>query len=685
MTSSAQSSRWKFAGLSLGPIGALAILALRALRTDEAALESTARRELSSLSARLATQLELRLASDLAPKLDVATVDFANPTINPAAVTTSWRLDAAGDPVDVYFAPEVPVPPSWWLALNAEQRMGYQKALGSPAVDSTPNSPAAPAFLSEEAQRIWNFDRQCRTHPETVPIVSVTAGNVALLPSGLSLTEASIWRQLQAPMVSDALPALAANLRKFLLTEHPGTWPELRTRLEQTDLAARPEIQSFRALGDFRAGEQERLAAWRNQWPAAEWHPEARWIVAGTNLLLATLEAVPQTSTNQPPHTRTATWIVSFAPAEALAGTVRTLAAQLAPETPPYARMQVSLAGGSLTALRAGIPSTSAFISPGPFRPLQVRLPGGTSIPGWAGYELADRDLLLADHRRRRWLLSGLVIGSALISLAGFWQLQRALRRQQELNEQQANFVSSVSHELRSPVASLGLMVEQLRGVSGLDAAGRTEYLRLIARECRRLGQLIQNVLATRRLESDRREFLAEPLDLGRLVTDTLAAFAPQAEEQSVRLEESITAGRATGTVTENVYEVLGDSLALQQALTNLLDNALKHSPAGGVISVQLQPSESGRRVQLSVTDQGPGVPPEDRERIFQRFVRRGSELRRETEGIGLGLALVRGTLELHGGRVWCEAGESGRGARFIVELPLELVSRPSTSAPQQS
>jgi two-component system phosphate regulon sensor histidine kinase PhoR len=217
-------------------------------------------------------------------------------------------------------------------------------------------------------------------------------------------------------------------------------------------------------------------------------------------------------------------------------------------------------------------------------------------------------------------------------------------------------------------------MVEQLRGVSGLDAAGRAEYLRLIARECRRLGQLIQNVLATRRLESDRREFLAEPLNLGRLVTETLAAFAPQAQEQDVRVVGPVDHLSATGTPNETVYEVLGDSLALQQALTNLLDNALKHSLAGTMISVQLQPVDGGRRVRLSVLDQGPGVPPEDRERIFLRFVRRGSELRRETEGIGLGLALVRRTMELHGGRVWCEAGESNRGARFVLELPLESV-----------
>jgi two-component system phosphate regulon sensor histidine kinase PhoR len=118
--------------------------------------------------------------------------------------------------------------------------------------------------------------------------------------------------------------------------------------------------------------------------------------------------------------------------------------------------------------------------------------------------------------------------------------------------------------------------------------------------------------------------------------------------------------------------EVSADAAALQQALLNLVDNALKHAPAGSAVEVRLERGTDPRLpVRMSVRDSGPGIPSEDHQRIFERFYRRGSELRRETQGVGLGLAIVRHVVEGHGGRVWVES-EPGRGAVFFVELPVD-------------
>ncbi|MBN8247934.1 MAG: sensor histidine kinase, partial [Verrucomicrobia bacterium] len=179
------------------------------------------------------------------------------------------------------------------------------------------------------------------------------------------------------------------------------------------------------------------------------------------------------------------------------------------------------------------------------------------------------------------------------------------------------------------------------------------------------------------RMEQGRQQYELEPMDVVRWLRETTRLMEPLAGERGVAIVCALppdTAGRA------EPWTATWDARAMQQALLNLLDNALKHSPAGSTVRVELERTESlPVRFHLRVRDQGPGIPAEDHARIFERFHRRGSELRRETQGIGLGLSIVRHIVEAHGGRVWVES-EVGRGRSSMWRL--QSVRRESGHGP---
>jgi signal transduction histidine kinase len=271
---------------------------------------------------------------------------------------------------------------------------------------------------------------------------------------------------------------------------------------------------------------------------------------------------------------------------------------------------------------------------------------------------LTDREKLFA-RQRQRTLWAGALIGVAVISaLAGFVAARRAFHRQLHLNELKSNFVSSVSHELRAPIASVRLLAEGLESGRIKEEPKRLEYFKFIVQECRRLSALIENVLDFSRIEQGRKQYEFEETDVAALIQKTIQVMQPYAGERGIRL--------ATSGIAEN-HSITADAHALQQALVNLIDNAVKHSPAGGVVSVGLERHASF--VAIWVEDKGEGIPIEEQERIFQRFYRVGSELRRETQGVGIGLSIVKHIVEAHGGRVTVRSAP-GQGSRFVIELP---------------
>lgn len=257
---------------------------------------------------------------------------------------------------------------------------------------------------------------------------------------------------------------------------------------------------------------------------------------------------------------------------------------------------------------------------------------------------------------QQRWTVWLLTI-AGILSLLGLFFIHRTLRRERQLNEMKSQFVASVSHELRAPVASIRLMADALEADKVAPETAK-EFHRLIAREGARLSTLVGNVLDHARIEQGKRLWKMEPCDLESLVADTLRVMEPLAREKNITLRSALSP-----------LEAPVDAGAIQQALVNLLDNAIKFSPAGSTVETSLSIDEEHRTWRISVRDEGPGIAIAEQAKIFERFYRPGDELRRETQGTGIGLSLVKAIAEAHGGSVSVES-EPGQGSAFKVAGP---------------
>jgi two-component system phosphate regulon sensor histidine kinase PhoR len=233
------------------------------------------------------------------------------------------------------------------------------------------------------------------------------------------------------------------------------------------------------------------------------------------------------------------------------------------------------------------------------------------------------------------------------------------LRDQSEaehLDRVRRDFVANVSHELKTPLTSVRGYAETLLEGGLQDAANREGFVRVIHDQATRLQALVDDLLSLAELERPEARLRIERFDLRALADRQLSAFAARAS----------AAGLALTLAPGEPDWIEADRVRLEQVLANLLENAIKYTERGGVtVTLGGGPSHAW----CDVTDTGPGIPPDDLDRVFERFYRVDKARSRDKGGTGLGLSIVKHILALHGGHVWVES-TPGEGSRFRFELP---------------
>jgi signal transduction histidine kinase len=245
----------------------------------------------------------------------------------------------------------------------------------------------------------------------------------------------------------------------------------------------------------------------------------------------------------------------------------------------------------------------------------------------------------------------------------GAYLLLRDVRREVRLAEARSEFVSSVSHELKTPLTAIRMFAETLRMGRSSDPHARQEYLDTIVNESERLTRLLDNVLDFAKIEQGKKVYYFEPASLDEIVHHTARAIEYPLAQQGFELHLE---------VAENLPPVAVDRDALEQAILNLLSNAVKYSGKNREIALRLS-SRNGHAL-IQVTDRGIGIAPQEHARIFQKFYRVVSPENRGIPGTGLGLAVVEHIVAGHGGRVDVESAP-GRGSTFTICLPVRGTS----------
>jgi signal transduction histidine kinase len=219
--------------------------------------------------------------------------------------------------------------------------------------------------------------------------------------------------------------------------------------------------------------------------------------------------------------------------------------------------------------------------------------------------------------------------------------------------------VAAVSHDLRTPIASLGLLVDAVADGVVTSPEEIAEYQARMRVHLAHLRELVDDLFELARLDAGDVAWEPVPVGVAELVEETAEAFRPSAQERRVTLTEQ---------VAEGVPAVAASPERLQRVLFNLLENAVAHAPSGGAVT--LTAARDNGVVRFEVADTGSGIAPDEAARVFDRFYRGGDGASRPAGGAGLGLAIARAIVEAHGGRIWV-ANPGERGARLAFTVPV--------------
>jgi two-component system phosphate regulon sensor histidine kinase PhoR len=301
---------------------------------------------------------------------------------------------------------------------------------------------------------------------------------------------------------------------------------------------------------------------------------------------------------------------------------------------------------------------------------LKTELRGKTIMEALRLYELAElverveTEGQVFDHELKlpelsgRWLrVNAAVISNSAGEREGMILVFHDLTRLKQLERTREDFVANVSHELRTPLSLIKGYVETLLDGARNDPAIAERFLKIIERNTQRLDLLIQDLLTISALESGRMKLNLQPVELRPLVEKIFTDLKPPAENKNTGLVNALSDLTATTDVNR-----------LEQVLANLVDNAIKYGRAEGTVTVGGKKLDDGR-LEIFVQDDGPGIPAEALDRVFERFYRVDKARSRDQGGTGLGLSIVKHIVQAHGGEVWAKS-ELGKGATFFFTLP---------------
>ncbi len=261
--------------------------------------------------------------------------------------------------------------------------------------------------------------------------------------------------------------------------------------------------------------------------------------------------------------------------------------------------------------------------------------------------------------RKLKFVYTSLNLVIVGVIVAGVYLTLKDMNRELQLTRLKADFVSNVSHELKTPLALIRMFSETLLMGRVKSDARKKEYYDVMTRESERLTALINNVLDFSKIDAGRRTYQMELCCVEDLITNTLGAYRYELSKGNFRVDVDIE---------PNLPDVLIDGDAISQALLNLLNNAVKYS--GGNKEITISAKRRDGTLRLSVTDAGIGIDKENLKQVFDMFYRAKDESVRSTRGTGLGLAITKHTAEAHGGAVLVESSK-GIGSTFTIVLPI--------------
>lgn len=267
---------------------------------------------------------------------------------------------------------------------------------------------------------------------------------------------------------------------------------------------------------------------------------------------------------------------------------------------------------------------------------------------GWILLNLREVALMIFGIIFFALIITGMILNTIF--------LVREIRR----SEQHDAFLNAVTHELKTPVASIKLYLETLKTRS-VDEHKKLEFYEIMLADSNRLLATVEQVLQASRIKEKKRQLNVSEVSLNKLLAESVKIVQTRhkIEEKAIKLNESAEEIKLTGDATE-----------LQTAFINLLDNAVKYSGEKPRISVRVR-NENNKKARIFIKDKGIGIDEGELKRIFKRFYRVPNTLTQEKKGTGLGLFIVKSIIEQHGGKIHAESRGAGKGSTFIVELPL--------------